>query len=271
MTVFGPAGIPLSCEGSNIDGLKKSISLGLGAYEVEFVKGARMNPLMAKEMQKIRGNVRVSCHAPYYLNCNNTEKYAITERNILDCIKISQDLKFTRIVFHVGYLMKDSREQALKNSINTIKKIVSKAYVKDYKEFILGPEIAGKKSQVGTTEELISICKEIKECKPVIDWAHLHATSNGGLKTEKDFMKPLDLIEKELGKKYLEGLHCHYSNIRYGLKGEINHEPLGSKWGPDFKILAGIIKKNDYDFTIISESPLIEKDALKMQEILNKL
>lgn len=271
MTVFGPAGIPISCKGDNIEGLKESIKLGLGAYEVEFVRGVKMSPLMAKKMHEIskENNIRISCHAPYYLNCNNEEKYAMTERQLIDCIKISNDLPLKRIVFHIGYIMKDTRADALKHSINTIKRITEKAYSKGYKEFTLGPELAGKHSQIGNTEELIAVCKEIKECKPVIDFAHLHATTNGGLKTEKDFAKPIELIENELGKKYLEGLHCHYSNIRYSDKGELNHEPLDSEWGPDFKILAGLIKKNNYDFTIISESPLIEADAIKMQEILN--
>ncbi|MFA5405922.1 MAG: TIM barrel protein [Candidatus Nanoarchaeia archaeon] len=269
--VFGPAGIPIGAKGNNVDGLNHSINLGLGAYEVEFVRGARMTPLMAREMQVIRdkNNIRVSCHAPYFINCNNPDKYGLTRKHLLDCIKVSQDLRFTRIVFHTGYLMGQSRGEALKTCIKTIKRVINDAYDKGYKNFILGPETNGKKSQVGTTEELIAICKECKECRPVIDWAHLHATSNGGLKTEQDFKRPLELIERELGKTYLKELHCHFSNIEYTDKGEVRHWPLDSKWGPDFNVLARVIK--DYDFTIICESPLIEKDALKMKSILNKM
>jgi len=272
-TVFGTAGIPLCCKGDNVEGIKQSISMELGAYEVEFVRGVKMSPLMARKMQEIskEHNIKVSCHAPYYLNCNNEEKYAMTERQLIDCIKVNEDLPLTRIVFHVGYLMKDTRADALKHSINAIKRIVDKAYLKGYKNFTLGPELAGKHSQIGTTDELIAICKEVKECKPVIDWAHLHATTNGGLKKEKDFAKPIDQIENELGKKYLEGLHCHYSNIHYSDKGELNHEKLDDGFGPDFRILAALIKKNNYNFTIISESPLIEQDALKMKSILENL
>jgi deoxyribonuclease-4 len=269
-TVFGPAGIPISSKGSNINGIKHSIKLGLGAYEVEFVRGVRMSPAMASEIQKIAqsSKVKVSCHAPYYINCNNPDKYGITKRHLLDCVRVNQALKFTHIVFHVGYLMKMKREVALKNSINTIKRVIKDAYAKGYKDFTFGPEIAGKKSQVGTIEELISICKECKECRPVIDWAHLHATIS--LKTRKDFLRPIELIRKELGKKYVKGLHCHFSEIEYTDKGERRHQPLGSKWGPDFRILAKLIKEHEYEFSIISESPLIEVDALKMKKILSK-
>lgn len=270
-TIFGPAGIPIECNGNNIDGLKHSIGLGLKAYEVEFVRGVRMNPKMAYELQTIsaKHDVRVSCHAPFYLNCNNPEKYKLTRHHLHDCIRVSQSLKLSRIVFHVGYLMKMERETALKNSIEMIRKIINEAYELGYKDFTLGPEVAGKHTQIGSLVEVIAICKEFKECKPVIDWAHLHALTNGGLRTRRDFEKVINQIETELGKRYLKGLHCHYSNIEYTDKGERRHQPLGSKWGPRFKLLAEVIKDNDYEFTIICETPLIEQDALKMKSILN--
>lgn len=269
-TVFGPAGIPISCQGSNIAGLTHAIKLGLRAYEVEFVRGVRMPDYMAQEMQEIRRekSVKVSCHAPYYLNCNNPKKFGITKHHLMDCIKVNELLPFTHIVFHVGYLMGMKRSGALKNSVNTIKRVINKAYDNGFKNFVLGPEIAGKKSQVGTINDVITICKECSECKPVIDWAHLHATTNGGLKTESDFLSPIELIKEELGSEYVKGLHCHFSNIEFSDKGERRHQPLGSEWGPDFKILAKLIKEHGFEFSIISESPLIEEDALRMKEIL---
>lgn len=269
-TVIGPAGIPIGCDGSNVNGLKHSIKLGLGAYEVEFVRGVRMSPRMAREMRGIRekDNIKVSCHAPYYINCNNTKKYSMTKRHLHDCLRVNQHLRFTHIVFHPGFLMGMKREQALKNVIATIKKIVKEACEKGYDNFTLGPETVGKHSQVGTVEELITICKECPECRPVIDWGHLNAFSHGGLKTREDFLQPLSLIRDELGKEYLKGLHCHFSEVEYGSKGEVKHHPLGSKWGPDFKVLAELIKEKGYDFSIICETPLIEEDALRMKRML---
>jgi deoxyribonuclease-4 len=270
-TVIGPAGIPLSCNGNNVEGLRETIRLGLGAYEVEFVRGVRMNNEMAAEMNLIKNNndLKISCHAPYYINCNNPSKYLVTERHLLDCIRISQVIGFSHIVFHTGFLMESKRAVALKNSIATIKKVIRRARIKGYKDFVLGPEVAGKKYQVGTINELISICKECKECRPVIDWAHLHAITNGGLKTKQDFIKPLELISDELGPEYLKGLHCHFSEILFNDKGEVKHLPLGSCWKPDFRLLAEVIKDHDFEFSIICETPLIEHDALRMQEILN--
>ena len=271
-TRFGPAGIPISCKGDNIEGLKHSIGLGLRAYEVQFGHGVKMSPRMARELQLIReeSGVRVSCHAPYYLNCNNAEKYATTKRHLHDCIKVSQYLPFTRIVFHTGYLMKMERSKALKNSIQALKLIIKEARAKGYKDFTLGPEVAGKTYQIGDLSEIITICKEIPECEPVIDWGHYNARNNGCLKSKSDYLRVIEALRDELGKKSLKNLHCHFSNIEYNAKGEVNHYPLGSEWGPRFEPLAELIKENDYEFTIISESPLIEQDALKMKKVLLK-
>ncbi len=270
--VIGTAGIPSVCNGGNIDGLKWVHEHGLGAYEVEFVRGVRMPDSMANEMELIANkfNIKVSCHAPYFINCNNLDKYGITKHHLLDCVKVNEHLKFSHIVFHVGYLMGLPRSVALKNSIKTIKLIINEAYANGFKDFTFGPEVAGKKSQVGTINEVISICKEFKECKPVIDWAHLHAVTNGGLKSRSAFLKIIELISDELGKGYLNGLHCHFSEIEFSSKGERRHQPLGSGFGPDFNLLAGLINDLKLNFSIICESPLNEFDAVKMQGIINK-
>ena len=47
------------------------------------------------------------------------------------------------------------------------------------------------------------------------------------------------------------------------------HRPIDH--APDFKPLAKEILKRKLNITIISESPLIEKDAIKMKNILQKL
>ncbi len=271
MTAFGPAGIPISCKGSNVDGIRYSGKIGLNAYEINFSRGVRISDDAANSIRRYaeKNNIRLSCHAPYFINCNNPDKYEITRRHLINSIAASEKLGLRRIVFHTGFLLGSGRSNAVKESIKTIKKIVSEANEMGFHNFVLGPEVAGKKSQIGTMEDLIEICKECRECRPVIDWAHLHALSNGGLKKRKDFIRPLEMIREELGKSYLNGLHCHFSEIEYTEKGEKRHHPLGSGWGPDFHILAEVIRDMKLDLTIISESPLIEMDALRMKAILN--
>jgi len=90
------------------------------------------------------------------------------------------------------------------------------------------------------------------------------------IRTQQDYEKVINKIKDELGVKALDGLHCHFSGIKYTDKGERRHLPItGNK--PDFRQLAEVIVKKDYKFTIICESPLLEKDALRMKQIIEEL
>ena len=76
---------------------------------------------------------------------------------------------------------------------------------------------------------------------------------------------------KEIFKKLksFRHIHCHFSNINYSEKGELNHLNLDSK--PDFKGLAREILKRKINTTIISESPITWKDSLKMKHVFENL
>jgi deoxyribonuclease-4 len=53
------------------------------------------------------------------------------------------------------------------------------------------------------------------------------------------------------------------------MKGEKRHLVLDHK--PDFEPLAKEMLKRKFDITIISESPILEQDSLKMKKIFEKL
>lgn len=77
---LGTAGIPLSAKGkSTVEGVKKVKELGLNAMEVEFVQGVKMSIEKAKELGEVAKTigVRLSVHAPYYINLCSEEKEKI--------------------------------------------------------------------------------------------------------------------------------------------------------------------------------------------------
>ncbi len=70
--------------------------------------------------------------------------------------------------------------------------------------------------------------------------------------------------------KPFKHIHSHFSGINYTSKGERNHLPIKVN-KPPFEPLAKEILKKKVDITIISESPLIERDSLVMKKIFEKL
>jgi len=127
----------------------------------------------------------------------------------------------------------------------------------------IGLELTGKLAGFGTLDEIVKICQDIEGVYPVIDWAHAHARDQGRFKRAQDFE---DLL-REYEEFTTDFLHCHFSCIEYGERGEKRHLEIGEK-SPDFAKLAEVLKKREYDMTIISESPVRDKDSLKMKRIL---
>jgi endonuclease IV len=81
MLRFGPAGIPASSR-THEEGLERISALGLGALEVEFVRGVRMGYEEAARIGALarKLDIRLSAHAPYYINLNSKDP-AIVEKS----------------------------------------------------------------------------------------------------------------------------------------------------------------------------------------------
>ena len=104
---------------------------------------------------------------------------------------------------------------------------------------------------------------------PCIDFAHLHARENGKNNSLTEFREILKQVEEALGRQGLENLHLHMSGIHYGEKGEKHHLILEES---DFKYqeLMRALKEFRSAGVLISESPNIEGDALRMKNYFEK-
>jgi len=275
---FGPAGVPPSCS-STLEAVSYVRKIGLLALEIEFVRGVKMGEKLAGEIGALakREGISLSCHAPYWINCSALEEIKITNsiRHLTDCVKVGDALGDPRfvIVFHPGFYLGQSSEVAGRKVRETMKQVVSEIKERSLKNVVLGMETTGKQLQFGTLDEILPICSELDSTVPVVDFAHLHARSKGAMKTESDYLAVFEKIEKSLGRKSAENLHCHFSELNFDpIKGnEKNHVPLGTGPGPDFLPLAKVIAKNGLSPTLICESPLLDQDALRMKAIFESV
>ena len=77
-------------------------------------------------------------------------------------------------------------------------------------------------------------------------------------------------IEKKLGKKGLENMHIHITGIDYSQKGEKHHLNLKES-DLKYKELIKALKDFKVKGVAISESPNIERDAILVRNIYNKI
>jgi deoxyribonuclease-4 len=92
----------------------------------------------------------------------------------------------------------------------------------------------------------------------------MHARSGGSINSKDDYAKIFDKIEAELG---LSTLHSHFTKIEYTDAGERRHHVLADEnYGPPLTPLLELISENDYNVTMICETPLLAIDALQMKK-----
>jgi len=137
----------------------------------------------------------------------------------------------------------------------------------------LGPETTGKQSQFGTLDELIELSRSIPRVRPTLDFGHMHVRSQGSkFRRAEDCLNVLSRVERELGTERSRSLVLHFSEVQPTATGygERRHWPLGSTYGPKFEYLAEAMVQVGYNMIVICESPLLDKDALKMKGIFEK-
>ncbi len=266
--LFGTAGIPLSTPGPGLlAGLKQVHHLGLGALELEFVRGINIPlekaPLVRETAEK--ENIILTCHAPYFINLNSAEKEKViaSKQRILNSARTAHACGAFSVTFHAAFYQKFPPENVYLKVKQEMKEMVG-ILQEEGNNIWLRPETTGKPSQWGSSKEILQLSQEVEQVMPCIDFAHLHARENGKNNSLEEFRQILGQVETALGRNGLENLHLHMSGIHYGEKGEKHHLILEES---DFKYpeLMWALKEFRAVGVIISESPNVEEDALLMK------
>lgn len=278
MVRFGPAG---NCDLFYEYGNKSTTQIpeflnkiGLDSYEIQCGRGVRMKKDAAKIMKEQAGkyNISLSVHAPYYISMSGVEeeKRLKSIDYILQSARLANDCGALRVILHSGSCSKISREHALALAMDTMDKALDALKKENLDHIIICPETMGKINQLGTLEEVLSLCSLSEQLLPAIDFGHLNARTNGSIKGEADYAKILDTVENAIGIDRAKIFHSHFSKIEYTeAGGEVRHLTFDDKvFGPDFEPLANQLVKRGYSPTIICESAGSQSaDALAMKQI----
>ncbi len=271
--LFGTGGIPHSAKAkSTIGGIERIAELGLGCMEIEFVQGVRMGEGGARLVADVatRESVKLSAHAPYFINLNahEPEKIRASQDRILQTARIAALCHAESVVFHAAFYLGDSAAEAYSTTKKHLEEVLYQLKREDNRVCIR-PEVSGKGSQFGTIEEVLNLSAELERVAPCIDFAHWHART-GKFNSYPEFASILLQVKECLGRAALDNMHIHVSGINYGKKGEINHLNLEES---DFRYTELLRAIKDYDIKgmVICESPSLEQDALLLQTTYNSI
>ena len=262
MIKFGVAGAP---DNFYAKGFKTSLevpaylsSIGLEVFEYQCGRGVNISESTAKKLGEAarKNNITLTIHSPYYINIANgdEEKRKNSLRYITQTLQAARNMGAERIVVHMG-AGGENRSRSMDNSRKFIPYMMDSVREKNFNDIAICFETMGKVNQLGSVEETLEICALDDALFPCLDFGHINARTHGGLKTSEDFEEVLNQVENVLGSERAKKFHCHFSKIMWTSGGESRHLTFeDTKYGPEFELLAPILKKRKCEPIIISES-----------------
>ena len=279
-TRFGPAGVPpmFRLMGAKMPDVPRLLrEEGLDAFEYQAVQWGQKPQMKQADAEKLgeearKNDVRLSMHGSYFVNLSGKKDVVeASKRRLIACATAADWMGAYVMVFHTGFYGRFEKDFAFKTCLDALKEVSAEMKSLGLK-VKLGPETMGRKFQVGTIDEILTICQEVEGTQLVIDWGHLHALHQGTLKKTEDFRAIAEKVEQKLGTEALKSMHCHFSKIEFTAQGEKRHHTLDEeRYGPDFRMLAEVIADFQLHPTMICESPILDIDARKMQETLKQV
>ncbi len=267
--LFGTAGVPFSAEDdSTLAGIERIRALGLDAQEIEFVQGVKMGLDMARAVRARAEalGVRLSVHAPYHINLNSEDpgKRLASQERLIKTARVGDACGATSAVFHAAFYGKDPAETAyaaVRDGLKTLMSVLRNERL----GIALRVETMGKRSQFGSLDEVLSLCREVDGLKPCLDFSHLHARE-GRINSYDEFARVLAKVARKLGPRALKSVHIHIAGIHYGDKGEIKHLNLEET---DFRYDEWLqaLRDMEVEGTVICESPNLEGDAVMLKKL----
>jgi deoxyribonuclease-4 len=125
----------------------------------------------------------------------------------------------------------------------------------------------GKQNQLGSLQEVLSLCALADHVIPAVDFGHLHCVTLGRYTSQAEYAAVFTEVATELGSEIAAQLHIHFSKIEFTKAGEKKHWTFADSFGPPHEPLLEVCAANGYTPRIICESAGTQAaDARLMQK-----
>ncbi len=263
---FGPSGLP---EAESFEAAAAALAAaGYSAVEIGFAGGFWLDYDSAPELAAaLRAHdIVLSVHAPLaaFMGHVAREKKFKMALGMLDhTAGLAKAAGAEVIVFHPGFLLGRDRELAIHDVVDQLGDLRARLESKD-RLVPFGIEVMGRVRELGTLEDVLAIASQVDFVRPVLDFAHMHATSDGAYTDVEMFAAALQAADDAM--RDHERFHIHFSDIAYANRNETKHLPYGEG---TLRVdgLRDALARFERPATVISESP----DAASTQTIRDVL
>jgi deoxyribonuclease-4 len=229
---------------------------GYRACEVGFVSGFWLDyetaPLFGEAAAA--ADVALSVHAPlaaFMGHADRGRKFKMALGMLDHTAGLAQACGARIVVFHPGFLLGREREQAIADVVDQLGDLRERLDGKG-RLVPFGVEVMGRVRDLGTVEDVLAIASQVDFVRPVLDFAHMHATSDGAFLETEAFAEALAGADTVLepGAPF----HIHFSDIAYANRNETKHLPYG-EGTLRAEPLRDALARFERPATVISEAP----------------
>ena len=251
---YGPARVP-SRESPDA-AVEALLARGYAACEIDFEGGFWMDYPWAEAFGRLarEAGILLSVHAPIagFLGHVERDKKQRMAVGMLDhSAGVAAACGAELVVMHPGFLLGRERSQAIAALVEQLAELRERLEGKG-RAVPFGVEIMGRVRELGTPEDVFAIAAELEWVRPVLDFAHLHAVTDGGFTDADRFAGVLELADEliEPGAPF----HVHFSDIAFANRNETKHLRYG-EGTLRAEPLREALDRFDRRATVITESP----------------
>jgi len=256
-TRFGPARVP--SRESPEAAIELLLERGYSACEIDFEGSFWMKPEwewagrfgeLAKE-----NDIALSIHAPIaafpgHLAGDEQKRkraWGMLDHSAGVAVATGAEL----VVVHPGFLLGRTREEALEAVAEDLSALRERLEGKE-RGVPFGVEIMGRVRELGTADDVFWLAARLDWVRPVIDFAHLHAVTDGAFTDVQAFAGVLEVADDVLEPG--ASFHVHFSDIAFANRNETKHLSYG-EGTLRAEPLREALDRFERPATVISESP----------------
>jgi deoxyribonuclease-4 len=155
------------------------------------------------------------------------------------------------VVLHPGFFLGRTREDTIDAVCAQLGELRERLERKD-RLVPLGFEVMGRVRDFGSVDDVVAIAARCPWVRPVLDFAHMHATSDGAYLDVEPFAAALAACDAVLPPG--ASFHVHFSDIAYANRNETRHLPYG-EGTLRAEPLREALDRFERPATVIGESP----------------
>ena len=264
---IGPARLP--SRESPGEAIAALLEREYSACEIDFESGFWMDYPFAERLGELARthDIALSVHAPLFGFMGHLEasgrKFASAVGALDRSAGIAAASGAELVVFHPGFLLGRIRADAIDAVVEQLGTLRGRLESKD-RAVPFGVEVMGRVRDLGSVDDVVEISRHLGWVRPVLDFAHMHATSDGHFLEPEPFREALAAVDAILEPE--APFHIHFSDIAFANRNETKHLPYGGgtlRAEPLRDALAGF----ERPATVISESP-DERSSQAIRSIL---